>query len=290
MIEVYLGELSAALGAVGIRGRLRRRILLETEDHLRSDPDGLVEFGEAELVAARFADELATARSRAAANTTFLALSAAGIGYAVALILANRATDIFAGRLLVVALPAAALVVLAPQLAFVSGTLALLRSFRWRSAVVVPACEIRVLRRQTATALSAGWVTIAALAAYALTKGGPNPSWWVPTVVATCGIVVLPLAWATVRFVTAAPLHPQARGESGDAFDDLAVVVGTVPLRRHPWAFCFAVAGLAAGATFAAGTLGGQPSEALTNAVSEALWVCGGFWLFGRSLGLRTSR
>jgi hypothetical protein len=59
MIERYLEDLWAELEAVGIRGRLRRRILLETEDHLRSEPD-VERFGSPAVVADRFADELAT--------------------------------------------------------------------------------------------------------------------------------------------------------------------------------------------------------------------------------------
>ncbi len=58
MIESYLSDLRHELGAVGIRSRLRRRILAESEDHLRSDPDALARFGEPHELANSFAAEL----------------------------------------------------------------------------------------------------------------------------------------------------------------------------------------------------------------------------------------
>lgn len=289
MIERYLAELSNELGAVGIGGRLRRRILLETEDHLRSDPDGLPRFGTPAVVAERFADELATVRSRAAANATFLALAVAGIAYAASLFAANRGTDIFAGRLFVLAFPAAVLLVLAPQLAFVAGSLAALRSFRRRAADVMPADEVGLIRRRTAIALGAGWLTVVSLALFAATKGGAEPAWWTPAVLGACGTVAVPLAWATIRLTGAASMRSAAAGPVDDAFDDLGPVVPR-PLRGRPWAFCLAVAALAALATFAAGAAGGKPDEGLFNAAAEAVAVCLGFAAFGPSLGLRPSR
>jgi hypothetical protein len=284
MIERYLEDLWAELDAVGIRGRLRRRILLETEDHLRSEPD-VERFGSPAVVADRFADELATTRTRGAANATFVALAAAGVGYAVALGLANRATDIFAGSTLALAfaLPAAALLVLAPQIAFVAGVLAAVRSLRRRSAAVIPAPEVRLLRRQTGTALAAGGLTVVALAVFAVTKGGASASWWTPAVLAVCGAAALPLAWAAVRFLRSVRLQPQAPGPPGDAYDDLGPLAR---FRSHPWLFCTATTGLAALAVFAAGALAGQPDEGLRNAVMEASWVAAGFSLLGPSLGL----
>ena len=45
MIEQVLAELERELAAVGIGGRLRRRILAESEDHLRSDSEAVGRFG-----------------------------------------------------------------------------------------------------------------------------------------------------------------------------------------------------------------------------------------------------
>ena len=51
VIEQVLAELESELTAVGIRGRLRRRILAESEDHLRSDPEAVSRFGPPRRVA-----------------------------------------------------------------------------------------------------------------------------------------------------------------------------------------------------------------------------------------------
>jgi hypothetical protein len=51
VIERMLTELERELAAVGIRGRLRRRILAESEDHLRSDPEAVDRFGPPRRVA-----------------------------------------------------------------------------------------------------------------------------------------------------------------------------------------------------------------------------------------------
>ncbi|HEU5066395.1 MAG TPA: hypothetical protein VFT86_11070 [Gaiellaceae bacterium] len=46
-----LAKLERELTAVGVRGRLKRRILAEAEDHLRSDPDAVGRFGSPRRVA-----------------------------------------------------------------------------------------------------------------------------------------------------------------------------------------------------------------------------------------------
>jgi hypothetical protein len=51
VIEQVLAELERELAAVGIRGRLRQRILVESEDHLRSDPEAVDRFGTPRRVA-----------------------------------------------------------------------------------------------------------------------------------------------------------------------------------------------------------------------------------------------
>jgi hypothetical protein len=50
-VSELLAELERELTAVGVRGRLKRRILAEAEDHLRSDPAGVGRFGSPRRVA-----------------------------------------------------------------------------------------------------------------------------------------------------------------------------------------------------------------------------------------------
>jgi len=88
VIDRYLGELRAALG---VRGRLRQRVLEEAEGHLREAVEGgiaegltpldaeskaVAKFGPAGLVAERFAAELASDRTRRAIAATGASLAA----------------------------------------------------------------------------------------------------------------------------------------------------------------------------------------------------------------------
>lgn len=118
----YLDELSRELGAVGIRGRLRRRIVAETDDHLRSG--GVPErFGAPREIAEPFAAELAPCVSRRSAYGAFAALAVAGGVYAAAFFSFSRPPP-------TADLLPFAVAVAAPQVAFVSGSLALLRALR----------------------------------------------------------------------------------------------------------------------------------------------------------------
>jgi hypothetical protein len=293
MIESYLSALARELERVGIRGSLERRILLETEDHLLSEPGALERFGAPELVAARFADELATTKTRGAAAATFAALAVAGAVFAVLFALAPRSGDVFAagiGRTAAV-LVAGALVVLAPQVAFVAGVLAAFRAFRFRREIAAPGGAVRLLRRQTSIALAAGWATVGSLAVFGAAKGGPEPRWWLASLLVGCSAAAAALVWPTVRLLRARALEPRVSGPAGDAYDDLDVLVhGHVDLRTRPWALCALTAVAAALATAAAAVFAGQPHEGIVNGCLEALAVVGGFWAFGESLGLRPSR
>jgi hypothetical protein len=51
VIDRLLAELERELAAVGIGGRLRRRLLTESEDHLRCDPEAVQRFGSPRRVA-----------------------------------------------------------------------------------------------------------------------------------------------------------------------------------------------------------------------------------------------
>ena len=51
MIERLLADLERELAAVSIGGRLKRRLLAESEDHLRSDPDAVERFGSPRRIA-----------------------------------------------------------------------------------------------------------------------------------------------------------------------------------------------------------------------------------------------
>jgi hypothetical protein len=281
MIDDYLTELGRELRAVGIRGSLRRRVLAESIDHLSSDPDALQRFGSAHEVANAFAAELGARASRRAAVGAFAALAAAGAVYAVAFVGASVAGIPDPDTFPVAALVAFAAIVFAPQIAFVAGTLAVVRTLRCR-AVVIPSSELRVINRRTGLALVGGLVTMGALALFAFELRGEIATWWVRfTIVgatAAAGLLVL----AAIPAIRATRLRPQVAGQAGDIFDDLGLP------RTDPGRFALLVA-LTVGLMVAiAGAVQGDPIDGASRAFAEALACLGGFAVFGRYLGLRS--
>jgi hypothetical protein len=284
MSERYLRELEAELGAVGIRGSRRRRILAETADHLREsgDPAG---FGEPRLIAARFADELATYGARRTAFLSFFALAPAGIGYALLLSLNRPGPDITSAKTLPLGLAAALVIVLAPQISLATGLLAVGLAWRLRPAPVAPAAAIRLLHRRAAVALTAGAATLAGAAVYAVEYSRGLPDWWTTLAFAVTATAIVPVAVAAAALGRTAHLRAQAAGPAGDVFDDLGLLLDRVPLRLRgrPWRLCLLFAAAVALAAF----VGGGLDEGPRNAVAEFAAVCLGFAVFGRFLGLR---
>ena len=285
MIERYLAELSAELGSVGIRGAQRRRILAEAEDHLREsgDPD---RFGDPALVAARFADELATSGARRVAWGSVVALAPAGIAYAILFSLPAPWPDITAARSVPVALVAAATMVLAPQISFAAGLLAAAGAWRLRSQVAAPVRAITLLRHRAGVALAAGATSLLAVMVTTYEFSAWISNWRVALTLSLAGASLVPIAVGAFALRNTAALRPQTAGEAGDVFDDLAPVFDRLPLelRGRPWRFCllFAVA-VAALALLGGGVL----NEGPRNAVAEFSAVCAGFAALGRYLGLR---
>ncbi len=277
----YVDELSRELRAVGIRGRLRARIVAEADDHLRSDDEAPGRFGSPREIANAFAAELGTRASRRAAVGAFAALGVAGAVYATSFVGAS-----FAGTSRddpPLASLAFLVIVLAPQVSFVAGSLALLRVWRRRSDRVFASGERTVINRRTALALVCGIATMAALAVYALELRHDLAHWWVNvTLAGSVGASVL-LALAAVQAVTAARLHPQVPGAAGDVFDDL----GLERYRTEPWRFARRVALLAGLAVWVAGIAASDPFDGALRGVFEATACLGGFAALGRYLGLR---
>jgi hypothetical protein len=75
-----IDELAHELVAVGIRGRLRARILAEAAEHVR-DAGSPEAFGDPKALARRFADELGPEEARRAARGSFAALAVAGAAF-----------------------------------------------------------------------------------------------------------------------------------------------------------------------------------------------------------------
>ncbi|HEX6762021.1 MAG TPA: hypothetical protein VF094_04400 [Gaiellaceae bacterium] len=277
----YLDALGRELAEVGIRGRLRSRILAETEDHLRSDEGAIDRFGDPHEVANAFAAELGTRLSREGAVGAFAALAVAGAVFAVSFVGLT-----FAGTAATespFAAIASLLIVVAPQIAFVSGSLALLRVVRRRNDGVLSSAERRVVNRRTAVALGAGLVTMAALLELAIEYRSDLSSTWVTFTLIAAPVASALLLLAALPVARAIALRPHVPGAAGDAFDDL----GLARYRGEPWRFAVRVALLVGIAVWLAGIVGSDPFDGLARGVFEALACLAGFGLLGRYLGLR---
>ncbi len=279
----YLEELSRELAAHGIRGRTRRRILLEVDDHLRSDAEAQGRFGSAREVANSFAAELGAQASRHAAVGAFVALGFAGAVYAASFASLSFVTP--PGETLDPALGALAFAVLivAPQVSFVAGTLALVRTLRRRRERVLPTRELVVIRRRTGVALLFGLATMGALALYGYEFRFALPGWWLTlTYTSTAGASVL-LALAALPTVAATRVRPQIAGGAGDVFAD----VGFSRFGGDAWRFARLVAVAVGSLVWLAGLVQGDPIDGFVRAVVEGLACWGGFAVLGKYLGLR---
>jgi len=283
VIEEYLRELGRELSAVGIRGRLRARILAESEDHLRSDLDGAARFGCPSVVANEFASELGARAARRAAIGAFVALGIAGAVYAVSFVGASFAHQPAPDEWPPAAVLALVVVIFAPQVAFVAGSLALVRSLRRRERVL-PTAELRVINRRTGVALTAGLATMAALALIAFELRNVADGWWVAFTLAGSTAAAILLVLAAVPTAGAARLHPRVVGEAGDVFDDLG---GLHRYRSDPWRFARHVAFGVGVAVWLAAIVQGDPIDGAIQGFAEALACLGGFAVLGRFLGLQ---
>ena len=280
MIETYLQALDLELVDVGIPSRLRRRILAEAEDHVRSDDHALDRFGAPAEVANAFAGELGARTSRRAAVGAFIALGVAGALYALSFIGAAFAGHSAPDAWPLLAQLALVAVILAPQVSFVAGVLALVRVLRRREAVLASA-ELRVINRRTGIALVFGMVTMAALGVLALELRHESAGWWVVLTLVGVAVATPLLVLAAFPVAVAARLKPRVDGEAGDLFDDLGFG------RTGPWRFAGLVAVGLGVVVFAVAAAQGDPFDGAVNAFAEALACLLGFAAFGRYLGLR---
>jgi hypothetical protein len=269
----YLDRLARELRRVGIRGRVRDRIVAEARDHLAEGDEA--SFGDPAELARQFADELATDRTRDAALAAFGALAIASLGFAAAWIAIAGAgfPDIASGSWPPLGVAAAIGTVVFPQFAFAAGLLTVLRALRRRADRRLPAAEIDLLLARTRYGLTFGVLSTASLAVCGAEFAVAGWIW--PTAAA----LTIPLAATALLMHRAAAVKSSVPGDAGDVFDDLPV-----QLPRRPWLLLVLTATAATGAALVAG---GVTNEGPRNAVVELVLVVAGFLALGRKLGLR---
>jgi len=279
----YVDHLSRELRAHGIPGRTRRRILAEVDDHLRSDGDAEARFGSPGEVANAFAAELGAQAVRRGAVGAFAALGLAGAVYALCFVSLPFASSSLETLDPPLAALAFATMIVAPQVSFVAGSLALVRAFRRRRENVLATAELRVISRRTSVALVFGLLTMGALALFGYELRGVLAGWWLSLTYASTAVASVVLVLAALPALSAARVRPQVAGHGGDVFDD----VGFARFRGNPWRFAQLIATTVGLAVWLTGVVQGDPLDGFVRGVFEALACLGGFAVFGRYLGLR---
>lgn len=290
MMDGYLRDLGSELRRLGVPAGRRRRLLAETEDHLRSDTNALSRFGSASEIALRCADELGTSSARRVSVATFGVLAIVGLLFG-ALMLAVFATvprhaivccqDTPPLQVLTLAV-----LVVAPQIAFVAGLLAVIRALRLRRQTPLPGSEVAALRRRSAVAIMSGVAAMGALVAFSVQNASLLPAWLVPAAYAAGAASLALLLMTSVPLVATSRIRVQAAGSAGDVFSDLGPVVPAV-LRGHPWAFAATCALAVAAVVVVAGVAADDGFDAALRGVAEAIACLLGFAFLGRFLSLR---
>jgi hypothetical protein len=303
VIEQYLRRLAVELAQEGVRGRAAKRVLAEARDHLleltsvHGERGAVAHLGKSGTLARAVAIHLATTWTRRATYGAFAALALTGMAYLGVFVIVNVGggwPDLFGGEIAALGVASVLGATLFPQVAFVSGCLALLRAFRLRSGHTLPAGELRVMRSRAAIALAAGGLTWISLALFAIEfRDAPPLEPWVPaSVLALCVLAAVALgAGAIALSRSARPRAAPGRRAAGDVFDDLGPIFQLPPLRSlraHPWRFAGIFAGGVALSAFGMGLVNeGDAQGAVLQAVIEGLAVLLSFALLGRPLALR---
>ncbi len=281
-------DLADELGRRGISGRRRQAIVLEFEDHIACEPACVSRLGDPRLLAREFADELAAESARGGARTAFGALSLAAVALITSQVAIGGAggyPGIDNGRSLVVGLVASLCMVVAPQVALVAGSLGLLRALRRRREPVLPAGEVRLLRRRTWVALGGGLATSLALGVDVVNFSAIQPAWYVGLVEGLAGLSVVALGAAAASLRRTGDLVVSRTGPAGDIFDDLPVLRR---LRDRPWQMCAIVAGgVGLAMTLAEWHAERSLAEGLQRGIFEGVAAAAGFAVLGRAIGAR---
>ncbi len=289
----WVERLSTELIARGVPRRERARIVLELEDHIACEPGCEQRLGDPHELAAGFAEELATARARGVAFRAFaaLALTAAVLALSQLTIGQTGGYPGFTNGLsLLVFVPALLGLLVAPQVALVTGMLAALRAARRRHARSLPAAEIDLIEQRTRIALLAGLGTVAGLELYVLNFALVLPAWYLAMIGGSAAIAGATLAAALGSLRGAAAIISCSPGPAGDVYDDLPVP-GREWLRRHPWRLgVLGSVALAILATFAQAHAERSLTEGLQRGIFEGLIALAGYGLLGGAVGLFARR
>jgi hypothetical protein len=176
--------------------------------------------------------------------------------------------------------------VLSAQVAFVAGTLALLRAWRLRHQRVIGRADAIVLVRRSAVGLAAGALTMMLLPAIALAfPQSTGPTWgllaWVVAAVAVIG-----LASVAPTVASSARLRPASSGEPADLTTDLG---SWLPVQLTPTRCALLLAAAIVLVLGLQGIVADDPYDGIARGLLDAVACLAGFTVLGRYLGLRST-
>lgn len=288
----WLQVLADELRAGGIPAATCRRILFELADHISYEPGCEERLGDPRALAATFADELATTKSRRSALHGFAALTATAVALAISQLTLGQVgyPGFDHGISQMLFWPALIGIFIAPQVALVAGSLAAVRALRRRRVIALPANEVALITRRTRVAVGAGFSTVAGLELYVIDFCERLPAWWLAlsgglALVAGAGLVT-----ASRSVAGAVRLGSSVAGSAGDISEDLPLLRRRW-LRAQPWrlgllASLFAALLMTAVETQAEHSL----VEGIQRGVVEGLIAAVGFAILGRGIGVASAR
>lgn len=290
MSATYLSELESELASAGIPARRRARILAEFADHLHEDP--AAELGSPTELARQFADELGTRLARAAAFRAFVALAFAGVGLTAMFLAVGRwrALTLYGTPRHVTTptwtMPIMLLTALAAQVAFVAGTLALLRAWRLRHERVIGRADATVLARRSAVGLAAGAVTMAMLPGIVLAFPHTAGHTWKVLAWVVAAAAVIGMASVAPTVLGSARLRPVSSGEPADLTADLGP---WLPAQLTPTRCALLLAAAIVFVMSLQGLVADDPYDGIARGLLDGTACLAGFAVLGRYLGLRTT-
>ncbi len=250
----FLVELDRELARRRVPAPARRRIAGEYADHLACDPGAAARLGVPDELARTFAAELAADDARRVTGETLAALCLAAVALVagqLALGGAGGSPRFDRGTSTLLSLPAIVLIVLAPQVAFIAGSLGAVRAWRRRRARTLPDAEVRLIHRRCRVAAAAGSITCAGLLLYAMNFTSRLPAWWLTLQLglAAAALAALAAAWRASR--SASPTWAGVAGVPEGLAADVPRLAPLLARPRAAWALA-GTAGLLATAAFTA--------------------------------------
>jgi hypothetical protein len=226
-VSAFIVRLEDELATRRVRRSVRRRIVLEYADHIACEPESEQRLGDPVKLAGTFAAELAADDARAVARNTFASLALAAFALVI-----GQLTIVAAGGYpgynnassTGLALIAILMILVAPQVALVAGSLGALRAFRRRNSQLLPDAEVALIHRRCAIGGAAGLVTCAGLLLYVADFTHQLAGWWLAVQAGTALIAAGALILTGAQARRARQTVASVPGPSGGIADDLPLV------------------------------------------------------------------